>query len=60
MKCPFLKGNYLASCKADREVYVPTTFELREYCKTSQYLICPFYFRAKNEGKQVRHMSLVS
>lgn len=60
MKCPFLKGNYLASCKADKEVYVPSPFELEEYCKASRHVICPFYCRARNEEKPVRQMSTVS
>jgi len=49
MKCPFLSGEYMLSCKALREVYVPSIFELDEYCKNIQHRMCPFYI--KNEGE---------
>jgi hypothetical protein len=50
MKCLFLKGRYMFSCSARREVYVPSTFELGEYCKSTRYKVCPFYCAAQDEG----------
>ena len=50
MKCLFLKGRYMLSCSARREVYVPSIFELGEYCKCSRYKVCPFYCEAQDEG----------
>ena len=46
MKCPFVKGTYMYSCSASRDVYVPSEFELNEYCKSTRYKICPFYCKA--------------
>lgn len=45
-RCTFLEGNYLLSCKANKEVYVPSIFEFREYCTSKQYKMCPFFFKA--------------
>lgn len=45
--CYFLEGNYLLVCKANRQVYVPSRFEMRAYCKDTQYRVCPHYLAAK-------------
>ncbi len=46
MKCPYLQGKYLQSCKASREVYIPSQFEFDEYCTHNGHKICPFYSKA--------------
>ncbi len=46
-KCPFLKGTYVFSCGRDDDVYVPSNFELEEYCTKMRYRICPFYCKGK-------------
>ncbi len=51
MKCPFVKGTYMLSCSASRDVYVPSDFELNEYCQSIRYSICPFYCKAASDGK---------
>ncbi len=51
MKCPFVKGTYMYSCAASRDVYVPSEFELNEYCRSTRYTICPLYCRAAADGK---------
>ena len=45
MHCPHLGGNYLKSCFVSREVYVPSAFEMTEYCTSNRHKICPFYCR---------------
>lgn len=47
MSCHFLEGNYLLVCKAGKGVYVPSRYEIREYCKYRQHKICPHYLNAK-------------
>lgn len=47
--CYFLGGNYLLVCKAGKQVYVPSRFEMRAYCK-DQYKVCPHYFAAKQHS----------
>ncbi len=56
MKCLFLKGKYMLSCSARREVYVPSIFELGEYCRSTRYKVCPLYCAAQDVG-QVFSMS---
>lgn len=41
--CPFWKGTYVLSCKADRRAYYPSQFEIKEYCDTKRYRFCPCY-----------------
>jgi len=43
MKCPFLSGKYMSSCTAQKEGYVPSAFELEEYCVQVLYPSCPVY-----------------
>ncbi len=51
MKCPFMKGTYMFSCSATRDVYVPSAFEFDEYCMSVRYTICPFFCKASPDGK---------
>ena len=46
MKCIFLEGNYMQSCNANKEVYVPSCFEQSEYCTSGRYKSCPFYSKS--------------
>ncbi len=50
MKCPYLQGQYLQSCKASKEVYIPSQFEFAEFCTHSGHKICPHYFRSEYAG----------
>ena len=56
MKCPHLIKWVISSCKALDRPYVPSLFELEEYCRTKGHRKCPFYLgdvvRAyESEGK---------
>ncbi len=51
MKCLFLKGNYMISCTAVKEGYIPTMSELEEYCRQTTHKTCPLYRKAEGEGK---------
>ena len=53
MKCPYLKGTYLESCKATRDVYVPSQFEFNEYCMHNGHKMCPLYTKSAYEGKPI-------
>jgi len=48
MGCPYLSGKYMLSCTALREVYIPSAFELGEYCKNVRYKMCPFYIKRES------------
>jgi hypothetical protein len=50
---PFLTGDYLLTCKANN-IYVPTQFEIEEYCKNKRHTICPF-FKFKDHLKKEKY-----
>ncbi len=50
MYCPFLSGDYMLFCRASRESYIPSNFELDEYCKVERYKMCPFYCKTEARG----------
>lgn len=43
MKCPQLVSLAVCSCKAGDRPYVPSLFELDEYCRTARHSRCPYY-----------------
>jgi hypothetical protein len=47
MGCPFLTGNYMLSCSAYGDVYVPSNYELKEYCRHGAHTSCPLYCSAE-------------
>ncbi len=42
MKCSHLTGKKVQSCTVSKQVYVPSLFELEEYCHTAKSARCPF------------------
>lgn len=44
MDCPFLNGDYIFTCGVNK-VYIPSSFEVSEYCKGrgKRYTLCPFF-----------------
>ncbi len=62
MACPYLQGVDLYSCSATRDVYIPSRFELREYCTSAKYdyfRLCVSYssaaWRAASQRAAERH-----
>ncbi len=49
MNCLYLAGNYFKSCSVSREAYVPSAFEMEEYCTSSRHSLCPFYAKRQSE-----------
>ncbi len=41
--CPYLCGIYLLRCTTGDKLYVPTSFQIEEYCKNKKYKMCPIY-----------------
>jgi len=58
MKCPFITGKYILSCTANEkaEVYIPSLFELKEYCETNHHTRCPL----KNQNTPLQENVFVS
>jgi hypothetical protein len=51
MRCLLLQGKYMIFCTAIREGYIPSTFELDEYCRLARHKMCPLYCKAETNGK---------
>lgn len=45
MKCAHLVKGKKVNCRALEKTYVPSSFQLVEYCKSVEYRKCPFYLR---------------
>lgn len=43
MQCPFLEGKRILSCRSLGAVYIPSIFELNEYCTRDRHKKCPFF-----------------
>jgi hypothetical protein len=43
MKCPHLFKWLTYACKAKKQLYVPSSFQLEEYCKCRSHSKCPFF-----------------
>ena len=43
MKCPHLRPWLIATCKVEDKMYVPSVFQLQEYCKTKSHKKCPLF-----------------
>jgi len=51
MKCLFLKGKYMICCTAVKESYIPSMFELDEFCRLDRHKMCPLYRQAEKDEK---------
>lgn len=51
MRCLLLQGKYMIYCTAVKEGYIPSTFELDEYCRQIKHKMCPLYCEAELSGK---------
>lgn len=45
LKSMHLVNRTNAVCKALEKAYVPSLFQLVEYCRSGEYRKCPFYLR---------------
>jgi hypothetical protein len=43
MKCTHLIKGRILSCKALERPYVPSLYQLAEYCRSAEHRKCPFY-----------------
>jgi hypothetical protein len=50
MRCPFLEGRRILACRSLGAVYVPSLFELDEYCRHERHKKCPFYSGPSHAG----------
>lgn len=52
MECPHFAGVLMKYCAAEKAVYVPSIYEMREYCRHQQHRLCPFYSRTENTTRR--------
>jgi hypothetical protein len=55
MKCHRLSGSRILYCTASGLVYVPSLFELAEYCKTSRHDNCP-HMKHQTQERKAAHL----
>jgi hypothetical protein len=51
MRCPHLLNWTVSSCVADDKPYVPSLFELQQYCTDKGHDRCPLYVGLAREGQ---------
>jgi len=51
MQCSFLEGRRILSCRSLGAVYIPSIFELNEYCTQDKHKKCPFFSPSKKKGR---------
>lgn len=50
MQCSFLEGKRILSCRSLGAVYIPSMFELNEYCTQDKHKKCPFFSVSAKKG----------
>jgi len=50
MSCLFLKGAHYKMCMAYDDIMILSLEELKNYCETQHYDLCPIYGRFQTEG----------
>ncbi len=50
MQCSFLEGRRILSCRSLGAVYIPSIFELKEYCTQDKHKKCPFFSTPEKKG----------
>ena len=56
-QCRFISGKYMVSCGRNRDVYVPSSVELRDYCESPMHTLCRRYQqddREQNADAQIQ------
>ncbi len=49
-KCPHLQRWTVSSCRADKKPYVPSIYELEEYCSDERHERCPLFRELAHSG----------
>ncbi len=52
MSCPHLFKWTVSSCKADDKPYIPSVYELQEYCTVGAHERCPLYVDVEHVGHE--------
>ena len=45
MECPLFAGVFMKYCVAERDVYMPSMYEVKEQCRLLQHKVCSRYMR---------------
>ncbi len=52
MRCPHLVDRMVSFCKADDKPYVPSIYELQEYCTAGKHQRCPLFISEVDIGEE--------
>lgn len=55
MKCPHLVKWIISSCMASDRPYIPSPFELEEYCYTIRQNKCPLHIKSMKDNDVLRN-----
>jgi hypothetical protein len=56
MKCEFFSETPRLRCMIHKErLYVPSAFQLKEYCGTERHAICPFFSKLSSDNGSAAH-----
>jgi hypothetical protein len=56
MECPHFNGVFMKYCVAEKEVYIPSIYEIREYCQFIQHRVCPHYMRTERYSEEMSNV----
>jgi hypothetical protein len=60
MECPHLAGVFMKYCVAENETYVPSVYEMREYCVEPQHRVCRHYMQSDKSSGNTENAPLDS
>lgn len=61
MKCPYLVRCAISKCKAAKPSYMPSLFELQEYCGVSKnFKKCPLFHNLAGRKKDILQLLQLS
>jgi hypothetical protein len=49
IKCPHIMKWGSFFCGVDEGIYVPSSFQMNEYCMTKEHSKCPFFLRSSEK-----------
>lgn len=59
MKCEFFKETPRMRCTLHTDfLYIPSAFQLKEYCGTERHAICPFFSKRSSDKDSAAHPAM--
>jgi len=59
MKCEYLEKTPRLRCTIHKDyLYIPSAFQLKEYCGTERHAICPFFSKRTSDNGSAVHPAI--